>query len=250
MSETLSLPPLFKAHALPANENPIAQARTAAIEGVESGALFYCDRPDRLEMALVLAPEGSLRESLSVAYVMMLAIGDALGSTLPPQISVLHGWPDRILLNEAQAGAIALFAPDDIDLQGQPGWLIAAVTLDVMGDPSDLNPGEKIATTSLYEEGVAGVKPSEIIAAFARHFLSWLHRWEHEGLSALAPFWEGRALGYDAPAAFPGCDGPIGARLKRLQENGDLEVETVNGIEALPISSILSSAVRSEFKTQ
>lgn len=248
MSDTLSLPPLFDARPLPANEDPISHAKAAAEEGVASGALFYCERPDRMEMALVLAPEESLREVLSVAYVLMLAIGDALGSTLPPQISVLHGWPDRINLNEAQAGAITLIAPDKTELESQPGWLIAGITLDVMGDPTDLNPGENLALTSLYEEGVADVQPNDIIEAFARHFLSWLHRWENEGISALAPFWTGRALGCEGPASFPARDGQIEGQIKNVLDNGDLEVESARGLEVLPISVILSGTGWSEFK--
>ena len=248
MSDTLSLPPLFDARPLPANEDPVSHAKAAAEEGIASGALFYCERPDQMELALILAPEGSLGEALSVAYVVMLAIGDALGFTLPPQISVLHGWPDRIILNEAQAGAITLVAPDGAELESQPGWLIAGITLDMMGDPTDLNPGENIAQTSLYEEGVADVQVNVIIEAFARHFLSWLHRWESEGLSALGPLWAGRALGYEGPASFPARDGLLEARIKNVLDNGDLEVESTRGLEALPISVILSGTGWSEFK--
>ena len=56
MDETLSLPPLFSPEPLAGGDVPLRAARAAAQSDDSMGRLFYAQRPDRLEAALVLAP--------------------------------------------------------------------------------------------------------------------------------------------------------------------------------------------------
>ena len=186
MDEALSLPPLFTPTPLVGAAVPLREARRSAEGDDGTGQLFYAQRPDRLEAALILAPERSLRAALPVLYPLHLGLCDALGALLPPQYAVQFGWPDRIYLNGALCGAIALQALSD-DLKAEADWLLVGLTLDVMGQPEDLDPGHDREKTSLYEEGASEHGPGPIIEAFARHFLSWLNRWEDQGLAALWP---------------------------------------------------------------
>ena len=239
MNANLSLPPLFEARALPASADPLAVAEQVARQSDATGSLFYAERPDRLEMALVLGPEGSLQRALPVLYPLTMAFGDALGSVLPPQIGVQFGWPDRILINGALAGALLLFSPTE-DLKAVPDWLLAAFTLDVMGDPTDPEPGRNPDRSSLFEEGAVDVNPGMILEAFARHFLAWLNRWEEGGIAPLETVWLARAMGFESETTFAGQNGPITGKVSAISRNGNLVIETGGNKSILPIAKVLA----------
>jgi hypothetical protein len=236
MDEELSLPPAFKACALPPDADPSAEG------------------------AAVLAPEGTLRASLAVIYPLMQAFGDALGSVLPPRVAVHYGWPDRIFVNGGLAGALRLEAPTG-DLDNRPDWLLASVALDIMGGTL-AEPGMERDRTSLYGEGITDVGPRPMLEAFARYFLVWLSRWEERGLAALESAWIGRVLGYEAAHEFYGpngvfearvkaLDGPNGvfeARVKALARDGNLVLETAGRRRVLDIGLVLDAAGWREFK--
>jgi biotin-(acetyl-CoA carboxylase) ligase len=238
MGANLSLPPLYEARALPASADPLAVAVQTARRSDATGSLFYAERPDRVEMALVLGPEGTLLQSLPVLYPLTMALGDALGSTLPPQIGVQFGWPDRILMNGALAGALRLLSPTD-DLKAVPDWLLAGFTLDVMGDPTDPEPGRNPDRTSLFEEGAVEVNPGMILEAFARHFLAWLNRWEEEGLAPLETPWLARAIGFGLEATFAGQNGRVTGKVEAISREGNLVLDSGKRKIVLPISNVL-----------
>ena len=246
MDEELSLPPAFKACALPPDADPSAEGAAAARREDATGFLFYAERPDILEATLVLAPEGTLRASLAVAYPLMQAFGDALGSVLPPRVAVHYGWPDRIFVNGGLAGALRLEAPTG-DPDSRPEWLLASVALDIMGG-SLAEPGMERDRTSLYGEGVTDVGPRPILEAFARYFLVWLSRWEERGLAALESAWIGRVLGYEAAHEFHGPSGAFEARVKTLARDGNLVLEAAGRRRVLDIGLVLDAAGWREFK--
>jgi len=197
-----ALPPLFEARAVGADEDPLERAVADARSGAaEAGALYYPVRPDRLRLALVLAPETPFAHSAEIAYVTMIAVNDALGATLPAQIGVLFGWPDRVLVNGAEAGGLRYATPTKT-ADAVPDWLAVGLDLALAGEPRG-EPGRDLGRTNLFEEGAGSVSPKEIIEAFARHFLNWLHRWERDGLKPVAGAWEARMAGVDAPYPFP-----------------------------------------------
>jgi BirA family biotin operon repressor/biotin-[acetyl-CoA-carboxylase] ligase len=213
-AERPDLPPLFTARPLPGQADPLATAvGRAARGGAEAGELLFAVRPDRARAALVLAPEAPFSKSAEIIYVAMTALNDALGATLPAQIGVLFGWPDRILINGAEGGRLH-YATPTVDPTIVPDWLVIGFELALLGDlPED--PGLVIDRTNLFEEGAGEVAPKAILESFARHFLSWLHRWETEGLARVAAAWEARMAGVEDAYAFPPPDGsdPAGGRI-------------------------------------
>ncbi|MEQ8602454.1 MAG: biotin/lipoate--protein ligase family protein [Marivibrio sp.] len=197
-----ALPPLFEARPVGADDDPLAQAVADARAGAaDAGALYYPVRPDRLRAALVLAPETPFAHAAEIAYVAMIAFNDALGATLPPQIGVLFGWPDRVLVNGAAAGSMR-YVTSTKAADAVPDWMAVGLDLALAGDPRS-EPGRELGRTNLFEEGAGEVSPKEILEAFARHFLSWLHRWERDGLKPVAGAWEARMAGVDEPYPFP-----------------------------------------------
>ena len=238
MDEALSLPPLFTPSPLAGGAVPLREARAVAESDESIGRLFYAQRPDRLEAALILAPERTLRAALPVLYPLHLGLCDALGALLPPQNAVQFGWPDQIFLNGALCGAVTLQAPSD-DLKAKVDWMLVGLTLNVMGQPGDLDPGRDRENTSLHEEGAADLAPGPIIEAFARHFLAWLNLWEDQGLASLWAPWSGRALGHDEAAVFDGPKGRITGRIDGITADGNLRVKTAKGLRSLPLRHVL-----------
>ena len=235
----ISLPPLYEACPLASDRRPLAAAERAAREGDATGRLYYAERLDRLEAALVLGPDRPLYEALDAAYLLMLGMGEALGAVLPPQVAVHYGWPDRLLVNDGLAGAFCLISPTD-DPEAHPDWLVAGLTLDVMGTPEGPEPGLRPGDTSLWEEGISDIGPDQILEAFARHFLSVLNDWEGAGLESLVPRWLGRAKGSDEPAVFLTEEGEVEGRIARVAENGDLVLEVGGREEVLAKSLVLA----------
>jgi biotin-(acetyl-CoA carboxylase) ligase len=191
----IDLPPLFKAYAFAPDADVAAEALYRARRGrIDPGAVCYSERPDRLDAILMLGPETPLSHATQVIYPLMLATNDSLGATIPPAIAVHMGWPDRIFVNGALAGGLALMTETE-DPAAVPDWMLARLTIDVMGDPADLRPGRRADRTSLYQEGAGDTAAPALLTAFCRYFLNWLDRWQRDGLAPLAPAFLDRAAG-------------------------------------------------------
>ncbi len=216
----LSLPTIFRAHVVDPADDPFRAAARAAQDGVESGALFWTPRPDRADCAVVLGPETSLRESLCVAYVVMNAIGDALGASMPAGIPLVFGWPDRIVVNGCAAGGIRLGWPKDVLADGVPGWMVAGVQVWVA--PEAHATTSVAQATDLRAEGCAEITVREILEGFGRHFLYWIDRWLDDGFEPVKAAWLARAANY-GPNRNMELSRPWSEReLLSLNESGDI----------------------------
>jgi BirA family biotin operon repressor/biotin-[acetyl-CoA-carboxylase] ligase len=235
----IDLPPLFKAYAFAPDADVAAEALYRAQRGrIDPGAVCYSERPDRLDAILMLGPETPLSHAIQVIYPLMLATNDSLGATIPPAIAVHMGWPDRIFVNGALAGGLALMTETE-DPAAVPDWMLARLTIDVMGDPADLRPGRRADRTSLYQEGAGDTAAPALLTAFCRYFLNWLDRWQRDGLAPLAPAFLDRAAGRDEPTAFPDGDRLVQGTPIRLTETGDLVIETGTGERTLALAGLL-----------
>jgi len=238
MNEALSLPPLYTDRPVEPGADVAVAARQAAAAGSGAGTLVYAVRPDLCECAVVLEPEQPLGEALQVAYLTMLAVNDALGSTLPAQIGVGFGWPDRILVNGALAGGITLASETD-DIDQIPAWMVAYFAIDVMGDPSRPDPGQVKHRTSLMDEGSGPISVGTLIESFARYFLSWITRWQDQGFGPAKAEWEGRAEGRGSAIDLTVPGGRIAGDWVGLNEAGGLIVQSGKARTVAPISWIL-----------
>lgn len=229
------LPPAFTGKPLPADTDPADAARTAAREGrAETGELYYAVRPDRAMATLVLAPEVPFAKAAEIVYVTMSAFNDAAGAVLPAQIGVLLGWPDRILMNGAEAGRFTYASATD-DPATVPDWMLVGFELTLLGDPR-VEPGVDLGHTNAFEEGASEVSPRELFESFTRHFLSWLHRWETEGLARIRPAWEERMAGVEHPYPFPVGGERRRAKALGLAEDGTMRIEVDGAETRLPLA--------------
>ena len=136
-----SLPPAFHLVALDPEVGAFARAVRAAPRGVDDGTLYWTERSDRVDLAVVLEPESPAAQTLEALYVLTVAAGDALGAALPPVVPVAYGWPGDLILAGARVGRVRAALAPVADADGVPPWLVVGLQIDVAAlgdDPVDV----------------------------------------------------------------------------------------------------------------
>lgn len=182
------LPPLFRLEVLDADADVSAEARLRAADGADPGLVLCVERPDIFDAAVILHPEVPLEKASLAVYVAMLGLGDALGAVVPPGIDVTFRWPNRIEANLGAMAEITLGIPDNAIPGAPPDWMVARA-LTVIGPIEDDWRQGGFPETSLREEGCAEVTSGELLESFARHFLTWINRWEDDGFDPVRSMW-------------------------------------------------------------
>ena len=197
MSDRPDFPPLYRPFAVTLEIDPFERCVSVAADGAEPGTLLWSIGQEACECAIALAPEQSLEASLPVALVAMLGLGDALGSIAPPVVAVTFGWPDRIEVNGGVIGGVRMAHAPTVSPAQVPDWLVVGFGVAVRGPWGDGNgePGDDLYRTTLAEEGCADIGTVDLLEAFARHFLAWLHRWQEDGVGPILQAWMARATG-------------------------------------------------------
>ena len=157
--------------------------------------------------AIVLRPDFPNARAGQLVYVAALSAGAALAGLLSPMTGLRYRWPNRILLNELDAGRIALAAPG-LERNPMP-WLVLGLMLNVAHHPENPEPE---AYNSVHASGSPEVGVEAVIEDFARHFLASINRWDEEGFDAIARAWRARATGFGRA---PGAEASEGAGASR-----------------------------------
>ena len=135
-----------------------------------------------------LRPEVAVERAVLVMYVAMLGMTEALGIVMPPMTEVTYTWPNQIDANYARVGTIEIDLPAEIVPRSVPDWLILSANVAVGPLPPETwvqNSG----VTSLRDEGLGDMTPSDLLETFARHFLSWSYRWQDDGFDPVRSMW-------------------------------------------------------------
>lgn len=165
-------PPLLIGYATgPAN--PFAVACDRARRGVDAGLLAWSIGSERLRAALVLAPETPLEQAMAGYVACAVGFQNAMGVTAPAETALHLEWGGGLRINGGYFGRIHAYAstanPKDV-----PDWLVMGLDVTLELGP-DFEPGQTPDWTSLYNEGCGEVDPVELLEAWARHSLVWLH---------------------------------------------------------------------------
>ena len=195
MTERPVLPPLLRPFAAPSDVDLFERCMTLAVEGAEPGTLLWSGGQDDCECAIVLAPEQPREQSLPIVLVAMLGLADGLGSLVPPAVPVTFGWPDRIEVNGGVVGGVrcastSTDAPDAI-----PDWLVIGFRIAVRSLEISRSIPDNRPRSSLTDEGCGEVTTIDLLEQFGRHFLSWINRWQEEGVRPVQQAWLRRATG-------------------------------------------------------
>lgn len=187
------LPPLLSLKPLAPGEDPFASATGALkAETGEAGDFYWSQRLDRIEVAVVLEPDTAVAESLMMLPLAMVAFGDALGAIGPPVLAVHFRWPDAVDVNGGFVGGFRLAMAEVARDEDIPEWLVIGFSIAVQMDLADDAPGRKVNETTLYDEGCGDITVDQLTESFARHFLTWMHRWEEEGFEPIRLAWLAR----------------------------------------------------------
>jgi BirA family transcriptional regulator, biotin operon repressor / biotin---[acetyl-CoA-carboxylase] ligase len=195
MTERPVFPPLLRPFALTPDLDPFERGITLAGEGAEPGTLLWSSGQDTCRGAVVLAPEQPLEPSLPIVLIAMLGLAEGLGALIPPMVAVTFGWPDRIEVNGAAVGGVRFAAATTETPEAVPDWLVIGISIAVRGPwVEDLGQGQ-LRRTTLAAEGCGDILTSDLLEAFARHLLSWINRWQEEGVKPVRQAWLTRATG-------------------------------------------------------
>ncbi len=236
-------PPLLKGRSVP----PGVAARSVAVADaaarrVGAGDLYWSRSEDRLSMAVVLEPDVPLARAAQVQHVLMVAFGDAFGAISPPEIGIHYRWPGDILVNGAKAGEVAAFAPAGCGAGDEPSWMVAALDVNITLDLSLPDPGERMDSTTLHEEGAGEVDRTRLAESVSRHFLTWIDTWTHDGFRPVHENWVGRMAGDGKPVTVRDGARMLTGRMTGMDEDGNLLFSA--GVGQAPGLSLLDSVHR------
>jgi biotin-(acetyl-CoA carboxylase) ligase len=170
--------------------DPFARACAVAAERMEDGVLFWSERFDRLDCAILLEPDEPAGKTLEAFYVLGVAMADTLSALLPPLLPLCLAWPGRVRLNGADVGVLRCALAESRDAAAPPGWLVLGVQLEITA-PRD-EPGHDPDRTSLHDEGAVDVGAQRLLESLSRHLVAWLHRWQDEGFGPVRASWNSR----------------------------------------------------------
>src|SRR6266446_8162770 len=120
---TLDLPPPFRLVMLREVGDAFAHACTHAAE-FGAGTLVFVVRFDLVEFAVVLEPDEPLASARRAFYAGMVALGNALAASAPPQKPITIKWPDAVYVDGGLVGGGRLGWPDRADEHVAPDWLV------------------------------------------------------------------------------------------------------------------------------
>jgi BirA family transcriptional regulator, biotin operon repressor / biotin---[acetyl-CoA-carboxylase] ligase len=224
------LPPPFEARAVTGAESAFAIACEEARGTAGDGTLFWHQREDRLDCAVVTEPEGPEAHNLTLAVVALVGLGDALGALVQPTVPVMFAWPDRLLVDGAIAGGVR------VHWVAGTGKIVLGIEVAIRGGA---DPGRDPDRTTLHDEGCGDIEMMDLLEAFGRHFLSWVHRWLNEGFEPASLSWQARAYRKGAPMAMTSGGETYAGAFAGLDATGGLIIETKAGRVTLPLEAAL-----------
>ncbi|MDF1606842.1 biotin/lipoate--protein ligase family protein [Hoeflea sp. YIM 152468] len=230
-------PPLLMGHAVPAHEDPLRVALKGARQGsFSAGDLCWSMAETHARAAIILEPECSLAKALQMAPLLMVAIGDALGAIGPPNLALMYRWPTTLLVNGGEVGEVFLRQPEETGLTDTPGFIVLGFSV-AMSLPAEIfdAPGLASKTTALFEEGCGDLDRTQVLEAVARHFLSWIDAWEHEGFGAAHADFLGRMQPADSVSV---QIGPVkhDGRMIGIDEDGGLLLDGAAGVSGVSLA--------------
>jgi len=237
---TPQFPPLLTGHELKTGQNPARKAAAGAAKGkYGAGDLLWLRNNDTLDYAIVLEPEVDRVKALDMIFVQMVALGDAIGAIAPPEIGITYHWPNRVLANGAEIGAVNAILSDHVDAQGVPDFMVLSTHIEVRPKMGNLNPGLDQSRTTLWDEGCGELDAMQVLDSSARHFMNWVHTWEEDGFQTVLTQIDGR-MEQGHALSLCGIEGTF----LGLDENANLLIKHDGGTKLVAVSDALDTSIR------
>jgi len=237
---TPQFPPLPTGHELKTGQNPARKAAAGAAKGkYGAGDVLWLRNNDTLDYAIVLEPEVDRIKALEMIFVQMVALGDAIGAIAPPEIGITYHWPNRVLANGAEIGAVNAILSDHEDAHGAPDFMIISTHIQVRPKIGNLNPGLDQSRTTLWDEGCGELDAMQVLDSSARHFMNWVHTWEEDGFQPVLTQIDGR-MEQGHTLSLCGIEGTF----LGLDENANLLIKHDGGTKLVAVSDALDTSIR------
>jgi len=233
-----TFPPLLRGQPAPPGRTAFQAAVAAARAGTDAGLIVHDMRPEHLSAAVVLAPECPLEQAMGMVLVAANGFGDAFGARAPAEVAIHFEWPGAFRVNGARCGGLRA-AADTRDPAALPGWLVIGLEMPFLTVSAGREPGETPDHTALWEEGCGDITPPDLLEAWARHFLTWVHEWETGGMRRVHQAWTGRAHGLTEAVELTLAGGSFSGRFSGLDEGGGMLLKGEAGTQVLPLSLML-----------
>ena len=197
-----TFPPLLTGEKVAKDVDPFIKAVSASMMRCDPGTVFYAEDPETLRVAITLAPELALKDSISVIHALMLSVADGLGALGPPELAVHFVWPCQFKVNAARCGELR-FKASTTEPDSVPDWLVVGLTIPFVR-PESIEPGSDPSQTWLYEEGCIELTVPQLIESWSRHSLVWLNSFEDKGYQAIQDHWRAKCDSIGSDVTYPG----------------------------------------------
>ena len=218
---------------------PFERCLKLAAEGAEAGTLLWSIGQEVCEGAIVLAPEQPLEPSLPIVLIALLGLADGLGSLVPPVVAVTFGWPDRIEVNGGAVGGVRFACAATEAAEAVPDWLVIGFGVAMRGPRTEEAAPGRFRRTTLADEGCGEVLTIDLLEAFSRHFLSWINRWQEQGVEPVRKAWLTRATGLSKPVEIRLGDQVRAGTFEGLTETGALRLIRDGVAQTIPLSEAM-----------
>ncbi len=136
-----TFPPLLSSKPVRAPKRPFENACHDALQGTaEAGDVYWAKNNRMLDCAIVLEPEVPLAQALQMAYVVMVAFGDAFGAVAEAEVGLHYHWPDKFMINRAEVGRLRIAAPKGTKAGQVPDWVSFNIINEMQGE-DEAEPG-------------------------------------------------------------------------------------------------------------
>ncbi|MGI9498392.1 MAG: biotin/lipoate--protein ligase family protein, partial [Geminicoccaceae bacterium] len=159
---------------------------------------------------------------------------------IPPLTAVTFGWPDRIEVNGGAVGKIRVIISETPNPTAIPDWLVIGFNLANAGHWQAKGRGEQHVTT-LIEEGCQ-IDLLDLLESFSRHFLSWVNRWQGDGVQPVQQAWMSRTLEIGKPVKIDVGGRQREGTFKGLDEQGGLELVDRGRHHIIPLDAALQTS--------
>jgi BirA family biotin operon repressor/biotin-[acetyl-CoA-carboxylase] ligase len=238
------------------------EAKTLARSGEPAGAIVWADRqtagrgrrgrvwtspPGNLYFSLLLRPDAPPARIAQLSFVAALGLGEALGELAGAALEWRCKWPNDLLVNGKKLAGILI--ESETSAGGRIDFVVIGIGVNLRSRPENT----EFPATSLAAEGIAGVSPADLLAAFLRHFDLWCGRWREAGFSPVREAWLRRAAGLGEPTRVRLERTTLTGRFLDLDADGALVLDAADGrrkiaagevfpLQAAPAPSVLRDA--------
>jgi BirA family transcriptional regulator, biotin operon repressor / biotin---[acetyl-CoA-carboxylase] ligase len=213
------------------------EAKRLAREGAAEGLIVSAERqtagrgrrgrnwvspPGNLYFSLVSRPDCRAAVAAQLGFIAALGVADAL-LELAPTIEPRCKWPNDVLANGRKVCGILL--ETEMIAGDRPDFVILGIGVNLASSPDDT----PYPATSLAEEGLPGITPTEMLAVFVRRYSAWETSWRENGFSPIRYAWLSRAMGLGEAIEVRLERDTLAGRFLDLDEDGALMLGMTGG---------------------